>query len=106
MADGTVLNPGTGGDDIVTEDLGTQKLAVSKIYTGAANVSGGPVTADNPFPAAASYQDDQVRLMKAILVELRLMNTYLSYLLTSAGVRVPRNDAEDIESSLDAGKVS
>lgn len=51
MADNTVLNPGSGGDTIVTEQPGGvgAKIPVSKIYTGALDVNGGPVTAANPF---------------------------------------------------------
>jgi hypothetical protein len=51
MADNTVLNPGTGGDTLKTEDCGTGfKIPAGKIYLGAADVNGGPVTPTNPFP--------------------------------------------------------
>lgn len=50
MADNTQLNPGTGGDIIKTEDLGSYKIAVSKLYLGAGGVDGGPVTTSNPLP--------------------------------------------------------
>jgi hypothetical protein len=50
MADNTRLNVGSGGDLIRTEDLGTSKIAVSKIYLGDVGVDGGPVTAYNPLP--------------------------------------------------------
>ena len=51
MADGTVLNTGTGGDTIQTEQPGGTgvKYPVTKIYTGALDVNGGPVTTTNPF---------------------------------------------------------
>lgn len=50
MADNTTLNPGVGGDIIIDEDIGGQKMPVSKIRTGAAGVNGGDVTTTNPFP--------------------------------------------------------
>lgn len=50
MADNTTLNSGSGGDVIRTEAVGAVKINVGKIYTGAANVDGGPVTPTNPFP--------------------------------------------------------
>lgn len=51
MADGTVLNSGAGGDTIQTEQPGGTgvKYPVTKIYTGALDVNGGPVTTANPF---------------------------------------------------------
>ncbi len=58
MADDVLLNPATipGGARVITEDIdvsGTLKeMPVSKIYTGATNVNGGPVTDLNPFPVS------------------------------------------------------
>src|SRR4051812_39964922 len=52
MADNTQLNVGSGGDLIKTEDLGSSKIAVSKIYLGAHGIDGGAVTASNPFPVS------------------------------------------------------
>jgi hypothetical protein len=55
MADNTQLGVGVGGDIIRDEDLGAGvKMPVSKIYTGAAGVDGGPVTADNRLPVATA----------------------------------------------------
>jgi hypothetical protein len=54
----TQLNPGTGGDLIVTEDLGDgTKMPVSKIRLGDTDEDGGDVTADNPFPIEAASTD-------------------------------------------------
>lgn len=52
MADNTQLNPGTGGDLILTEQPGGSgpKIPVSKIRLGAADVDGGDVTGTNPLP--------------------------------------------------------
>jgi hypothetical protein len=52
MTDGTRLNPGVGGDLILTEDTGNPngKLPVSKIRLGAQDTDGGDVTITNPFP--------------------------------------------------------
>lgn len=52
MADNTQLNLGTGGDVIKTEDVGPFKIAVSKIYLGAAGLNDGPVTPTNPMPVS------------------------------------------------------
>ncbi len=52
MADNTQLNAGNGGDILKTEDVGSYKLAVSKIYLGAHGVDGGAVTAANPLPVS------------------------------------------------------
>lgn len=56
MADNTTLNPGVGGDVIVTEQPGGAgpKYPISKIYTGALDVNGGPVTSTNPFDVRIS----------------------------------------------------
>ena len=59
MADNTTLNVGTGGDVIITEQPGGvgAKIPVSKIYTGALDVNGGPVTPANPFDVRVSGAD-------------------------------------------------
>jgi hypothetical protein len=56
VADNTTLNTGVGGDVIVTEQPGGAgpKIPVSKIYTGALDVNGGPVTATNPLDVRIS----------------------------------------------------
>lgn len=56
MADGTTLNIGSGGDTILTEHPGSSgpKIPVSKIYTGALDANGGPVTVTNPLPVELS----------------------------------------------------
>ena len=50
--DNTTLNPGAGGDTIVTEQPGGvgPKICVTKIRIGALDVDGGDVTPTNPFP--------------------------------------------------------
>lgn len=50
MSDNTVINPGSGGDTIATEDLTTYKIPVSKIRLGATDVDGGDITNTNPLP--------------------------------------------------------
>jgi hypothetical protein len=51
MSDGTVINLGSGGDTIATEDAGLgYKIPVTKIRTGAIDVDGGDVTPANPLP--------------------------------------------------------
>lgn len=62
MADNTRLNPGSGGDNIATEDIGTYKIPVCKIRTGATDVDGGDVTTANPFPVAVLDQASGARV--------------------------------------------
>jgi hypothetical protein len=53
MSDTIVLNLGSGGPAVVAEQPGggaNPFIPVSKIYTGATDVNGGPVTAANPLP--------------------------------------------------------
>lgn len=59
MGDGTPLNAGTGGDTIQTEQPGGVgvKYPVTKIYTGALDVNGGPVTPTNPLDVRVSAVD-------------------------------------------------
>ena len=50
MAANTILNTGTGGDTIATDDLTTAKAQRVKVMLGATGTDGGNVTATNPFP--------------------------------------------------------
>ena len=50
MAANTILNTGTGGDTIATDDMTTSKAQRIKIITGATGTDGGNVTIANPFP--------------------------------------------------------
>lgn len=52
MADNTILNPGAGGDVIMTEQPGGAgpKIPVSKIRLGVQDTDGGDVSSSNPFP--------------------------------------------------------
>lgn len=55
MANNTVLNPGSGGDTLVTEDVGSGvKIAAGKLHTGGAGADGGPVTLANPLAVQIS----------------------------------------------------
>jgi hypothetical protein len=55
MSDNTVLNPGSGGDTVRSEDVGAGvKIPASKIYTGAHGTDGGPVTTSNALPVQIS----------------------------------------------------
>lgn len=49
-SDNTVLNPGTGGDTIRTDDIGGVKHPTSKITVGADGVDDGFVSDSNPMP--------------------------------------------------------
>lgn len=50
MANNTVLNLGSGGDTLKTDDLGTVKVPASKIMLGGAGLDLGYVSSSNPFP--------------------------------------------------------
>lgn len=54
MADNTVLNTGSGGDTIATDDIGGVKYARSKIVVGADGVNDGDVSSANPLPVTGT----------------------------------------------------
>lgn len=54
MADGTVINPGTGGDTVATDDIGGVKFQRVKLIHGADGSNDGDVATTNPFPVALS----------------------------------------------------
>ena len=54
MTANTVLNAGTGGDTIATDDMTTSKAQRIKIITGATGTDGGNVTTANPFPVGVA----------------------------------------------------
>lgn len=55
MSDNTTLNPGTGGDTLRTDDLGTGvKVPASKLIIGDDGVDGGFVSSANPLPTQAA----------------------------------------------------
>lgn len=51
MADNTLLNTGTGGDTIATDDIGGIKYPRSKIVIGADGTNDGDVSSANPLPS-------------------------------------------------------
>jgi hypothetical protein len=53
MADNTTINPGAGGDDIATDDIGGVKFPRTKLVHGADGVNDGDVSKTNPLPVAA-----------------------------------------------------
>lgn len=56
MADGTILNPGLGGDKIWTEDTGNPngKIPRSKLTLGDVDSDDGDISATNPMPVAGA----------------------------------------------------
>lgn len=75
MADGTTLNPGSGGDKIVTEDLGDgTKMPVSKIRLGDTDEDGGDVTSDNPFPTEALSTDELLAKILSVAQSLLVVS--------------------------------
>ena len=56
MADNTVINTGSGGDTIATDDIGGTKYPRSKIVIGADGVNDGDVSSANPLPVSFGAQ--------------------------------------------------
>lgn len=52
MADNTIINPGSGGDTIATDDISSVKYPRVKIVLGADGVNDGDVASGNRFPCA------------------------------------------------------
>lgn len=52
MADNTVLNSGSGGDTIATDDIGGVKFQRIKLVHGADGVNSGDVSTANPLPVS------------------------------------------------------
>jgi hypothetical protein len=50
MADNTILNTGTGGDTIASDDISSVKYQRVKLIHGADGVNDGDVSTTNPFP--------------------------------------------------------
>lgn len=50
MVDNTILNPGTGGDTVASDDIGGIKHQRVKITQGANGVDDGDVSKTNPLP--------------------------------------------------------
>lgn len=50
MADNTILNSGSGGDTVATDDIGGVKYPRSKIVIGADGTNDGDVSSTNPMP--------------------------------------------------------
>jgi hypothetical protein len=73
MADNTVLNPGVGGDTIMTEDAGNgAKIPVSKIRLGHQDNDFGDVSNSNPFPVGGAGIDELRQALQALLDQLTL----------------------------------
>lgn len=73
MADNTILNPGVGGDTIMTEDPGTgAKIPVSKIRLGHQDNDFGDVSNSNPLPVGGASQDEIRLALKDILDQLKM----------------------------------
>lgn len=58
MADNTVLDSGTGGDTIATDDIGGVKYPRSKIVIGADGSNDGDVSITNPMPVGGRAAAD------------------------------------------------
>ena len=55
MADNTLLNAGTGGDLIASDDIGGVKFQRNKLVHGADGVNDGDVSRTNPLPVKVYY---------------------------------------------------
>lgn len=55
MADNTILNTGTGGDTIASDDISGVKYQRVKLIHGDDGVNAGDVSNNNPFPVRVDY---------------------------------------------------
>ena len=76
MADNTLLNSGTGGDTIrdIDRGSGVKTQTVQLDFGGGTLLPENLASLSNPLPVTAYTQED---LLRAMLVELRIMNTLL-----------------------------
>src|SRR6185369_4410964 len=85
MADNTVLNPGVGGDTIMTEDAGVgAKIPVSKIRLGHQDNDFGDVSNSNPFPVGGASLDEVRQALQALLDQLTLGTMQVTQNLSQA----------------------
>ena len=69
MADNTVLNTGSGGDTIATDEIGGIKFQRVKLTLGTDGVNGGDVSTSNPIPVSGySVISPQSSLASALSV--------------------------------------
>ncbi len=66
MSDNVVLNPGTGGDTVATDDVGGTHFQRIKLDVGGDGVS-SPVTTGNPLPVAGPLTDAELRATPLLL---------------------------------------
>ena len=69
MADNTILNTGSGGDTLRTDDNAGIKTPVTKIELGADGTFSGFVSATNPMPAGGNTAKDGTGTAYALLVD-------------------------------------
>lgn len=62
MADNTILNLGSGGDTIATDDIGGVKFQRVKLIHGADGVNDGDVSEVNPFPVTLQHNHQAYRM--------------------------------------------
>jgi len=78
MSDNTRINPGAGGDNIATEDIGAYKIPVIKVRIGSLDTDGGDITATNPLPAQLSQSNAVLAANNPIPAQLSQSNAVLS----------------------------
>lgn len=59
MPDNTVINTGTGGDVIGSDDIGGVKYQRVKLIYGVDGVNSGDVSSVNPFPVSNTFLSNQ-----------------------------------------------
>jgi len=62
MADNTILNLGSGGDTIATDDISGVKYQRVKLIQGADGVNDGDVSIANPFPVSLQHNYQAYRM--------------------------------------------
>jgi len=66
MADNTLLNSGTGGDTIASDDIGGVKFQRTKLIHGADGVNAGDVATGNPLPVIILSKNPQYRFLTGV----------------------------------------
>lgn len=89
MADNTVINSGSGGDTIASDDIGGAKYQRVKLIHGADGTNAGDVAAANGLPVDSAIRDDALSTLsesEGDRVELRVTSTGALWVSPVAGL--------------------
>jgi len=88
VADNTVLNTGTGGDTVGSDDIAGIKFQRVKLIHGADGVNDGDVAATNPFPVELTDGANTLTIRGTGEAEVLLTNTSATGSITANGQSV------------------